>query len=490
MKFLDKLRRWSGGASPKQVPSRGRRLRDGPAGLYVEILENRAAPAVADFAGNTLGAALNVGSLNGTQQFYDWVGNSDRDDFYRFSVSGDANFELSLTGLRADADVRLVRDSNGNGLVDRGEVLAISQNGGKYSESIQASLSAGTYFVQVYPYKGKTFYTLTLSASLTTPAPAPAPTFSSVFGYGLVNATAAVAAALGQPLFTAVPDLGGVHWGVDMVQAPEVWARGYTGAGVIVAVVDSGVDYRHPDLDANIWVNTREIPGNGVDDDGNGFVDDVRGWDFVAWDNDPMDLNGHGTHVAGTIAAEHNGLGALGVAYQARVMPVRVLDSRGSGWDSDIADGIRYAVDNGAHVINLSLGGSYSSTIASAVQYAHGRNVVVVMASGNEYADKPTYPARLADRWGIAVGAMDQNNQVADFSNRAGTTPLSYVVAPGVSIYSTTPNNSYASYSGTSMAAPHVAGVAALVLSAAPQLTAASVITILTSTANPNGITA
>lgn len=173
----------------------------------------------------------------------------------------------------------------------------------------------------------------------------------------------------------------------------------------------------------------------------------------------------------------------------ARIMPVRVLDCNGSGWDSDISAGIHYATDNGADVINLSLGGGYSSTIASAVQYATEHGVVVVMAAGNEYASQPGYPAADADKWGIAVGAVDSNKHMADFSNRAGSTPLSYVVAPGVDIYSTTSNNTYSDFSGTSMATPHVAGVAVLVLSAAPNLTAAQVVSLLTTTANPNGIT-
>ncbi len=121
-------------------------------------------------------------------------------------------------------------------------------------------------------------------------------------------------------------------------------------------MVDTGVDYTHPDLDGNIWTNSREIAGNGVDDDGNGYVDDVHGWDFVGNDNAPLDADGHGTHVSGTIAAENNGVGITGVAYNAKIMPVRVLDENGSGTNAAIAAGIRYAADNGARVINLSLG--------------------------------------------------------------------------------------------------------------------------------------
>jgi subtilisin family serine protease len=256
-----------------------------------------------------------------------------------------------------------------------------------------------------------------------------------------------------------------------------------------VAVIDSGVDYTHPDLAANIWVNTREIPGNGIDDDGNGFIDDVRGWDFVQRDNTPTDPNGHGTHVAGTIAAVNNSFGATGVAYNAQIMPVRALDANGSGSSANIAAGIRYAANNGADVINLSLGGGFSSEIQSAIQYATQVGAMVVMASGNESQSQPSYPSRLANQYGIAVGAVDRNNKVASFSNGAGTSTLNYVVAPGVNVYSTTPNNTYRSFSGTSMATPHVAGVAALILSANPNLSPAEVTTLLAGTANRSGIT-
>jgi subtilisin family serine protease len=156
---------------------------------------------------------------------------------------------------------------------------------------------------------------------------------------------------------------------------------------------------------------------------------------------------------------------------------------------SNIAAGIKYAADNGADVINLSLGGAYSSEIEDAVQYATAKGSVVVMAAGNESASQPSSPANLANQWGIAVGAVDRTNRMANFSNKASIPPLDYVVAPGVDIYSTTPGNTYSSFSGTSMATPHVAGVAALILSANPNLTAAEVESILTQTANPTGIT-
>ncbi|QHG19211.1 S8 family serine peptidase [Nostoc sp. ATCC 53789] len=307
--------------------------------------------------------------------------------------------------------------------------------------------------------------------------------FNSTTGYGLINAAAAVAKALGQSTFADVPDLGGDNWGADLVKAPEVWAKGYTGQGVIVAVIDSGVDYNHSDLSANIWKNTKEIAGNGKDDDGNGYIDDVNGWNFVSNNNNPLDDNGHGTHVAGTIAGVKNNFGVTGIAYNAKIMPVKGMNSDGQGTNSAIANGIRYAVNNGANVINLSLGGSASSEIQSAIQYAASKGAITVMAAGNDGKSEPDYPARYATQWGLAVGAVSYNGVLADFSNRAGTTPLAYVTAPGVDIYSTLPGNNYDFKDGTSMATPNVAGVIALMLSAKKGLTDAQVRQIVTTTA-------
>lgn len=308
--------------------------------------------------------------------------------------------------------------------------------------------------------------------------------YNSTNGYGLINAAAAVARAAGQNTFADVPDLGGNNWGADLVKAPEAWAHGYTGKGVVVAVVDTGVDYNHEDLKDNIWTNPKEIAGNGKDDDGNGYADDIHGWNFVDNNNNVLDDNGHGTHVSGTIAGENNNYGVTGIAYDAKIMPVKVLDDSGSGSYTSIAKGIHYAVDNGANVINLSLGGSYSnSTLESAIDYASSKGVIVVMAAGNDGGSSPDYPASYASKSGIAVGAVDKNNNLADFSNRSGTNQISYVTAPGVNIYSSVPNNQYAIYSGTSMAAPHVAGVVALMLSANSKLTDAQVREIVADTA-------
>jgi subtilisin len=307
--------------------------------------------------------------------------------------------------------------------------------------------------------------------------------YNPTSGYGLVNAAAAVAKAVGQNTFADVPNLGGNNWGADLIKAPEAWTKGYTGQGVVVAVLDTGVDYNHSDLKDNIWTNSQEIAGNGLDDDGDGYIDDIHGWNFVNNNSDVMDRNGHGTHVAGIIAGENNGFGVTGIAYNAKIMPIKVLNDDGSGSYTSIANGIYYAVAHGANVINLSLGGAYpNSTIEQAIEYASSKNVTVVMAAGNDGKSSPGYPARYADRWGIAVGAVDKNKNMADFSNRAGQNPLAYVTAPGVKVYSTIPGNQYASYSGTSMAAPYVAGVVALMLSANHNLTAPQIRQILTQT--------
>ena len=418
------------------------------------------ASSIPDQAGNTLATARDIGILHNSQSFFDFVGSTDTNDYYRFDLSRRSDFSLNLTGLNADADIHL--------LSHEGRVLARSVNSGTTAESLSQSLNAGTYYIQVFPFSsGNTTYTLTLNA--TVPQAPPTPGFDFTYGYGLINAAAAVARALGQTNpFSDVADLGGNHWGNDLVKAPEVWARGYTGQGIVVAVVDTGVDYTHTDLDANMWVNTREVAGNGLDDDGNGYIDDVRGWDFVNNDNNPRDGQGHGTHVAGTIAGENNGTGVTGVAYNARIMAVKVLDDSGSGSNLSVANGIRYAANNGAQVINLSLGGGYSSDIYAAIQYATGRGAIVVMAAGNEGAFQPGYPAFHATEYGLSIGAVDGSSQLASFSNRAGTdSAIRHVMAPGVGVYSTALNNSYRTLSGTSMATPHAAGVVALMLSAA-----------------------
>ncbi len=250
------------------------------------------------------------------------------------------------------------------------------------------------------------------------------------------------------------------------------------GKGTVVAVIDTGVDYTHKDLADNIWVNEGEIPGNGIDDDGNGYVDDVYGVDFVDGDSDPMDEHGHGTHVAGIIAMTPGNGGGVGVAYGAKIMCVRAGQTNGSFASSDIAKAIKYAADNGADVINMSFGGTGRSyLVESALQDAFP-SCVLVAAAGND--GLPTNDAKQAGylftediypagyKYVIGVMATDNNKSLACFSNwdfKEGSGCEYEMAAPGVNIYSTLPGNRYACWSGTSMATPNVAAAAAILRS-------------------------
>ncbi len=317
-------------------------------------------------------------------------------------------------------------------------------------------------------------------------------------GYGLLNVDTMLEKATGHligdaPLYG--DGWGTKDWGLNDIQAPDAWLAGYTGKGIVVAVVDTGVDYLHTDLSQNIWTNKLEIAGNGIDDDKNGYVDDIYGYDFINKDGYALDDNGHGTHVSGIIAGLNNGYGVTGVAYDATIMPVKVLNSSGSGSFTSVAQGVTYAVNNGADVINLSLGayGASSTELSTAITYAINHGVIVCMASGNDSQTSPTYPAILAKTaGGIAVGAVDSSNVVAAFSNDAGTlVPYDFVVAPGVSVYSSYLGGQYAVWSGTSMATPFVSGAAALLLSAqkdfSSQWSLEQLENLLTTTAQPVG---
>ena len=276
-----------------------------------------------------------------------------------------------------------------------------------------------------------------------------------------------------EPYAPDVPDYGGAddeH--LNQIQAPEAWAEGITGEGVTVAVIDTGIDFRHSEFRGKIWTNDDEVPGNGRDDDGNGYVDDTHGWDFVHDDRIPQDTNGHGTHVAGLIAGARDGQGVTGAAYGAELMVLQGLDGNGAGNTRDLAEAIRYAVDNGADIVNLSLSGAYSTTVETAVAYARNHGVLVIAAAGNDGASQPGAPASLSNRYSnvISVGAVDGDGELASFSNREGNAVQ--ISAPGVRLLSANLGG-YSRMSGTSMATPLASAVAALTLQARPELSPA-----------------
>jgi len=270
----------------------------------------------------------------------------------------------------------------------------------------------------------------------------------------------------------------GEQWAVgpsSLLDLPGAWQLSQ-GAGVTVAVVDSGIRLDHPDLGPNVWTNFGEVPGNGIDDDHNGFVDDVHGADLttVASRQDLTDGNGHGTHVAGIIAAAANGQGVVGVAPKAKIMTVKVLDAQGQGTTGAVADGIRYAVANGARVINLSLkSDAPDPRVDAAIAEALAARALVVVAAGNDGIDidrTPSYPASVPAPNLLAVAATTpaDGSGLAEFSNY-GVLSVQ-LAAPGEEILSTAHDGSYVVESGTSMAAPMTSAVAALMASANPRI--------------------
>jgi subtilisin family serine protease len=291
---------------------------------------------------------------------------------------------------------------------------------------------------------------------------------------------------------TAVPNdpLYPQQWALPTIDAPAAWDDTTGSPQVTVAVVDTGIDATDTDLAPNIWTNPGESGGgretNGVDDDGDGFVDDVHGWDFVSGDARPQDGNGHGTHVAGTIAARgNNGVGVAGVSWTTSLMPLRVLDNAGRGFVSNTLSAYALAARDGARVVNASLGGPTFSqaehdTIAAAA------NTLFVVAAGNAAQNDDVvgqYPCDYNLANVVCVAATDQDDTLAGFSN-FGATNVD-LAAPGVNILSTLPGNAYGRLSGTSMATPHVAGAAALILARNPGLSVAGLRAALLSSVTP-----
>jgi len=269
-------------------------------------------------------------------------------------------------------------------------------------------------------------------------------------------------------------------WGLNAIHASQAWDL-TSGAGTIVAVIDTGLYLEHPDIKANVWRNSDEIANNGIDDDRNGRIDDINGWDFANSDNLPSDGHGHGTHVSGTIAATgNNGIGIIGVAHGAKIMPLKALGDNGGGSAFDIALAINYAADNRADVINMSLAGQgFSSTLEQAVARALVMDVVVIAAAGNNSINSQyMYPANIPGL--ISVGSVaNVANALPRLSYFSNTGPDIDLVAPGSNILSLKNDGGYQTLSGTSMAAPHVAGLAALIRSKYPDFTPAQVRALL-----------
>lgn len=280
--------------------------------------------------------------------------------------------------------------------------------------------------------------------------------------------------------------IGKPGYDIDVVRA---WDINTGSENVVVAVIDTGINYKHPDLIDNLWTNELEKNGQpGVDDDGNGYIDDIHGWNAVNHSGDPLDDHGHGTHCAGTIGAYgDDGKGLVGVNWKVRMMGVKFLSADGSGSLDGAIEAIDYAIKNGAKILNNSWGGGgFSEILKQAVQRSHEAGTLFVAAAGNESNDNdkdPSYPASYDVENVLTVAAIDNNGVMASFSNFGRKSV--HVGAPGVEIYSSISPNGYDSWSGTSMASPHVAGIAGLILANEPQLSGVEIKERIIKTAKP-----
>jgi serine protease len=329
-----------------------------------------------------------------------------------------------------------------------------------------------------------------------------------------------------------IPPAPMIEWNISLINAPSVWAMGFTGAGVVVGHFDTGVNYTHVDLADHIWVNSDETPSNGLDDDGNGYTDDYYGYNFADNTSDPRDDQGHGTHTAGTVASDGTAGDSCGVAPDAQIMGLKVLDATGNGAESDVWEAIQYAVDNGARVMTFSIGWMHAwnpdrHAWRDAFDAALAAGVIAAVASGNERSsgdpapDNVRTPGDVPPPWlhpdqtlsgglsgVVTVGATNSGDNYASFSSYG---PVSWenespwfdyphnpeiglidpdVAAPGVDVTSCAyyNNTGYISgYSGTSMACPHAAGLMALMLSKNPSITPAEIDSIIEMTAIDRG---
>ena len=278
------------------------------------------------------------------------------------------------------------------------------------------------------------------------------------------------------------------------ISAVAAWDQATGDGSLVVGVIDTGIDYNHPDLAANMWVNPGEIAGNGIDDDGNGYVDDVHGINAITGSGDPMDDHSHGTHCAGTIGAVgNNGRGVVGVAWDVKLMALKFLGASGSGFTSDAIEALAYATDMKSNYgVNIRItsnswgGGGYSQSLADAIAASNAAGMLFVAAAGNDALDNdinPHYPSSYGAANVISVASSDRNDNSSWFSNYGATSVD--LAAPGSAIYSTVPGGGYSTKSGTSMATPHVAGAAALLWGHQPNLSVADVKATLLQTVDP-----
>jgi uncharacterized repeat protein (TIGR01451 family) len=297
------------------------------------------------------------------------------------------------------------------------------------------------------------------------------------------------------------------QWAIDKINATFAWNTTNGSDSIVIAVIDTGVDWDHPDLADNIWNNTDEDCDGGDDEDSNGYIDDCRGWDFVDSssscasgedcsnsdcasgedcsnsDNDPVDFHGHGTHCSGIASAvSNNSVGVVGTCWDCKIMPIRSAYEKtttGDGWfpSASLINSLHYAADNGADVISMSFGGGHDSSMEDAIEYAYSKGAVLVGAGGNDYSLGAGYPAGYFEV--IAVSSSDSSDSKSGFSNYGSVMD---VTAPGSSIYNTYFDDVYGTLSGTSMATPHVAGLVGLILSKNSSLSEPEVRSIIRST--------
>ena len=283
--------------------------------------------------------------------------------------------------------------------------------------------------------------------------------------------------------------------GEQGVNIGDTWSKTTGSKNIVVAVVDTGIDYTHPDLKDNLWVNSREIPGNGIDDDNNGIIDDIYGANFLDDTGDPYDDNGHGTHVAGIIGAKgNNSIGITGVNLTTSIISLKFLDAGGRGSLYNAIKAYEYLVSLKERGVNIKVvnnswgGGSFTQSLFDAMKRLADKGVVLTCAAGNESSDNDSYgsyPANFDIDNLISVASTDENENLSYFSN-IGPNSID-IAAPGSHILSTYPNNSYASMSGTSMATPYVTGAMALLFGYDKTLSAREAINRLYQTGRETG---